>query len=381
MKTLKAGIIGYGFMGRMHTWAYKSIPMLYQPAPARVELAACAVRTPETQRLAREQGGFEWVTGDWREVVERQDIDIINCCTPNDSHHEIVMAAIRAGKHVYVDKPLASNLQQARDIVQAHNAASDGRTRQMAMNYRFVPALMRARQILQEHRLGRIYTFAFRYIHDSNADPSKPLHWKSDRRAGGGVLADLGSHIIDLTRWLLGDFRRVLAHPVTAVPERPDGKGGRVEVHGDDATLMLAELRNGATGTLEASKLATGSNDELTIDIRGEQGALRFNLMDPNWLHFYDSHRPSGPCGGDRGFTAIEAVQRYPEPAALPGPKLTVGWMRFHIHSMYQFVLNAAEGLPGDPSLADGLAVQEVLEAAYTTPGAWTEIPPSPPRA
>ncbi|MEJ5297019.1 MAG: Gfo/Idh/MocA family oxidoreductase, partial [Armatimonadota bacterium] len=226
----------------------------------------------------------------------------------------------------------------------------------------------------QEGRLGRIYTFNLRYLHSTNADPSRPLHWKTDRAAGGGVLVDLGSHIIDLARWLLGDFRRVLAHPLTAIPERPDGKGGMQKVEGDDATFLFAEMQCGAVGTLEASKLAVGANDDLTVEIRGEKGALLFNLMEPEWLRFYDNTAPGGDLGGLKGFTAIECVQRYPAPASLPGPKLTPGWMRFHIHSVYEFVRRVAEGLPGDPSLTDGLETQRVLETCYNSPGRWTEV-------
>jgi len=374
MKTLGVGVVGYGFMGRMHTYAYQSLPMLYEPSPAKLRMVGCAVRTPASQELAVRQAGFEFATADYRQLLEREDIHIISCCVPNSLHGQVALDAIRAGKHLYIDKPLAASLEEAERIVDADREADDGRTRQMAFNYRFVPALMRARQLLREGRLGRIYTFSFRYLHSTNADPARPLHWKTDRSAGGGVLVDLGSHIIDLARWLLGDFRRVLAHPVTAIPERPDGKGGMRKVEGDDATFLLAEMRCGAVGTLEASKLAVGANDDLTLDIRGEKGALLFDLMEPEWLRFYDNTAPGGELGGLKGFTAIECVQRYPAPASLPGPKLTPGWMRFHIHSVYEFVRRVVEGLPGDPSLADGLETQRVLETCYASPGRWSEV-------
>ncbi|MGQ9807050.1 MAG: Gfo/Idh/MocA family protein [Armatimonadota bacterium] len=374
MKTFGVGVVGYGFMGRMHTYAYQSLAMLYEPAPAKLKMVGCAVRSPASQEIAVRQAGFEFATANYRQLLERDDIHIISCCVPNNLHEQVAVDAIRAGKHLYIDKPLAASLEQAERIVQADVDAADGRTRQMAFNYRFVPALMRARQLLQEGRLGRIYTFNLRYLHSTNADPSRPLHWKTDRAAGGGVLVDLGSHIIDLARWLLGDFRRVLAHPVTAIPERPDGKGGMQKVEGDDATFLLAEMQYGAAGTLEASKLAVGANDDLTVEIRGEKGALLFSLMEPEWLRFYDNTAPGGDLGGLKGFTAIECVQRYPAPASLPGPKLTPGWMRFHIHSVYEFVRRVAEGLPGDPSLRDGLETQRVLETCYNTPGRWTEV-------
>jgi predicted dehydrogenase len=378
MKTLGVGMVGYGFMGKIHTYGYKSLPMLYEPAPAAIRLVGAATRSEESGRLAVEQGGYEFSTRDYRELIARDDIDVINCCTPNDSHKDIVIDAIRAGKHVYVDKPLALNLVQAQEIVEAEKeaeAVGSHRTRQMAHNYRFVPAIMRAKQLMDEGRLGQIYTFSLRYLHSSNVDKNRPLHWKSDKAVGGGgVLVDLGAHIIDMTRYLLGDFKRVFANPVTPIKERPDGKGGRVPVETDDVCFLLAELQNGATGTLEASKLATGANDELTVEIRGSDGAILFNLMDPNWLRFYDNTKPDAPLGGEKGFLQIECVQRYPKPAAIPGPKLSVGWTRFHFASIYDFVRRVTEGEPGKPSLSDGLATHKIIDACYSSPGNWVSI-------
>ncbi|MDO8587385.1 MAG: Gfo/Idh/MocA family oxidoreductase [Armatimonadota bacterium] len=378
MKTLGVGMVGYGFMGKVHTYGYKSLPMLYEPAPAAIRLVGAATRTEESGRLAVEQGGYEFSTRDYHDLLARDDIDVINCCVPNNLHKEVVVDAIRAGRHIYVDKPLALNLEQAKEIVHAEaeaEAAGSHSARQMAHNYRFVPAIMRAKQLMDEGRLGRIYTFALRYLHSSNVDPNRPLHWKSDKAVGGGgVLVDLGSHIIDMTRFLLGDFKRVCANPVTPIEERPNGIGGTVRVETDDVCYVLAELQNGAVGTLEASKMATGANDELTVEIRGSNGAILFNLMDPNWLSFYDNTLLDAPLGGEKGFLRIECVQRYPKPAAIPGPKLTVGWTRFHFASIYEFVRRVVEGEPGEPSLSDGLATHQVIEACYNSPGVWVSL-------
>jgi len=378
MKTIGVGVVGYGFMGKVHTYGYKSLPMLYEPTPAAIRLVGAATKSEESGRLAVEQGGYEFATTDYRDLLDTEDIDVINCCAPNNLHREIVVGAIRAGKHVYVDKPLALNLRQAEEIVRVEaeaEGAGSHRTRQMAHNYRFIPAIMRARELMEAGRLGYIYTFALRYLHSSNVDPNRPLHWKSDKAiGGGGVLVDLGSHIVDLTRHLLGDFKRVCANPVTPIKERPDGKGGTVPVETEDACFVVAELDNGAVGTLEVSKLATGANDELTVEIRGSEGALTFNLMDPNWLRFYDNTSADAPLGGEKGFLQIECVQRYPKPAAIPGPKLTVGWTRFHIASLYEFVRRVVEGEPGDPSLSDGLAVHRVIQTCYNSPGVWAEV-------
>lgn len=378
MNTIGIGTVGYGFMGKMHTYAYKSLSMLYEPAPAAIRLVGVAETSESAAKLALEQGGYEFSTQDYRDLLAREDIDAISCSVPNNLHRDVVVDAIRAGKHVYVDKPLALDLEQAREIVKVEavaEAAGIHRTRQMAHNSRYVPALMRARELIGEGRLGRVYTFAIRYLHNSNADPNRPLHWKSDKEiCGGGVLVDLGAHIIDLTRFLLGDFKQVCAHPFTMVTERPNGKGGMRTVDTDDACFVVAELASGAVGTLEASKLATGANDELSVEIRGRNGALLFDLMDPNWLKFYDNTRPDSPLGGEKGFLHIESVQRYPKPAVLPGPKFSVGWMRFHIASLYEFIRRVAAGEPGDPSLSDGLVVHEVIDACYRSPGAWTSV-------
>ena len=378
MRRIGVGLVGYGFMGKIHTYAYKSLPMLYEPAPAVPRLIGVADPSDQARQLAVIQGGYEFAVADYRELLGRDDIEIINCCAPNNAHRDVIVDAIRAGKHVYVDKPLACSLEQAREIVRVEaEAEADGlnRTRQMANQYRFIPALMRAKELVRDGRLGRPYTFAARYLHNSNVDPNRPLHWKSSRAVcGGGVLVDLGAHVIDIVRFLLGDFKRVCASPVTAIPERPDGKGGTVRVDTDDVTLAIAEMENGAVGTIEASKLATGANDELSIDIRGSDGAITFNLMDPNWLKFYDNRRPDAPLGGDRGFVHIEAVQRFPKPAAVPSPKFSIGWMRFHIHSTHEFVRRVVSGEPGDPSLTDGLAVHRVIETCYNSPGVWADV-------
>jgi len=378
MKTIGIGMVGYGFMGKMHTYAYKSLAMLYEPPPASIQLVGAAATSEKSRRLAVEQGGYEFSTPDYNDLVAREEIDVIDVCAPNNLHRDVVIAAIRAGKHVYVDKPLALDLGQAQEILAVERdaeAAGIHRTRMMVQNYRFVPAIMRAKQLIEDGRLGQVYTFNFRYLHSSNSDPSRPLYWKADKAiAGGGSLVDLGAHIIDLVRHLLGEFRRVCAHPVTLIPERPDGKGGRAKVEADDVTFVLAELVSGAVGTLEASKVATGTNDELTVEIRGSKGAVCFNLMEPNWLRFYDNTKPDAPLGGDKGFTYIESVQRFPAPAVLPGPKNSVGWMRFHIASIYEFVRRVAASEPGQPSLSDGAAVHKVIDACYRSAGTWIEV-------
>jgi predicted dehydrogenase len=377
---IRIGMVGYGFIGKVHTLSYQLLPMIYDPFPVRVRLVAvCAASEASTQKGV-EQGGYEFGTTDWRELVERDDIDVVDCCVPNFLHREVLIGAMRAGKHVYCDKPLAMNLAEARDIVSV--AQETGVQHQMTFNCRFIPAMMRARQLVEEGFLGRVFSFRAAYLHAGYIDPDRPISWRLDAdKGGGGALFDLGSHVLDLVRFLLGEFDSVYALTETFIKERPlPGEGGktqRVAVNVDDLTLMMVRMANGAVGSVEASRLAMGTNDELRLEIHGGEGALRFNLMDPNWLYVYDAREPGAPIGGNRGFKAIETVQRYPRPAALPGPKFSVGWMRYHIASQYDFITSLVEERPACPDFVDGMKVQEVMEAGYTSAREhrWVSLP------
>ena len=374
---LRIGLVGYGSIGKMHTLAYRMLPMIYDPMPAEVQLVGVATATEASARKGVEQGGFTFGTTDWRELVEREDIDVIDCCTPNHLHRDILLAAMAAGKHIYCDKPLARDLTEARQIVVA--AQQSKVKRQMTFQYRFIPAILRARQLMEEGFLGRIFSFHAQYLHAGYIDPNRPFTWRLDiTKGGGGAMADLASHALDLVRFLLGDFESVSALTETFIKERPvPGQNTMARVEVDDLVLMTARMENGAVGTVEASRLATGTNDELRLEIHGQQGALRFNLMDPNWLYVYDARESGEPIGGNRGFKAIETVQRYPAPAALPGPKFSVGWMRFHVASQFDFIRNVAEDQPTSPDFVDGLRVQEVMEAGYRSARekCWVDLP------
>ena len=376
-QTLGVGMVGYGFMGKVHTYAYRTLSIFYDPLPVDTRLVGVATSSPATAERAMRQGGYEVGTDDYRRLLDRDDIHIIHCCTPNDTHREVVTAAIAAGKHVYCDKPLARNLAEAEDIASA--ARKGKRTYQMAFNYRFVPALLRAAQLMREGFLGEPLCFRIAYLHAGYVDPERPMSWRLDaERSGGGALLDLGSHIIDLARHLLGDFRRLRATTHIFTPRRPTatGIGLTAPVEVDDAVWMQAEMECGGIGTLEASRVSTGASDEIRLEIHGRLGALAFNLMDPNWLQVYDNRLPEQPLGGMRGFTRVESVQRYPAPASLPLPKNTVGWLRFHVASIHSFLENVAAGRPGNPSLEDGLVVQRVMDAAYRSAegGNWMNL-------
>jgi predicted dehydrogenase len=370
-------MVGYGFMGKVHTYAYRTLSIFYDSVPVETRLVGVATSSPATAERAARAGGYEFATDDYRRLLEREDIHIIHCCTPNDLHREVVTAAIAAGKHVYCDKPLARDLADAQAICAA---ARDGRrTYQMAFNYRFIPAIMRAKELVGAGFLGEPLCFRATYLHSGYADPSRPMSWRLDlKRSGGGALLDLGSHIIDLVRHLLGEFARLQATTRIFTSRRPVRKGAAetAPVEVDDAVWMQAAMANGAIGTLEASRVSTGAADEIRLELHGRQGALAFNLMDPNWLYVYDNRLPEEALGGMRGFTRVETTQRYPAPASLPLAKNTVGWLRFHVASMHNFLGNVAAGRAGEPSLDDGLVVQRVMDAAYRSAagGGWVAV-------
>lgn len=380
LPTLRVGVVGHGFMGKVHGHAYRSLNFYYDPAPARVQLTGVATSSEKSKQRAMDEWGYTFGTTDYRELCARDDIDIIDCCAPNNLHKDVLLCALEHGKHVYMDKPLCLDLDEARVMVEAARAHPHCIT-QMTFNYRFIPAILRAKELMDAGALGDIFTARICYLHAGYIDPSRPFTWRLDRAISGrsGALFDLGSHIIDLTRYLLGEFTSVQHLAKTFVTERPlkDNPNTKVPVEVDDVSLLLFQLENGGIGTLESSRMATGVQDELRVEIHGSKGAIRFDLMQPNFLEFYDATASGGDYGGQRGFTAIECVARYPSPATLPGPKNTIGWERFHVHCIYNFIRCIVENRPVQPDILDGAKTQAIMEAALESAqsGQWTPIP------
>ncbi len=359
------GFFGFGLIGKVHAWGYANLPYFFDPVPLETELVGVCTSRRETAEKARAVAPFGLATTDWRELVADPRIDILHCCAPNALHAEFLLRAIEAGKHVYCDKPLCMNVSEARRIVAA--ARSKPGTRQMTFQYRFLPATIRMKQMVSGGDIGEVRSFRAMYLHSGYVDPSRPISWRLDAKSsGGGALFDLGSHILDLVRWLLGDVEEVMGRTETFVRERPmpGGKGmGKVEV--DDAVFALIRMKSGAIGTMEASRIASGSQDDLRIELHGSKGALRFSLQEPNWLYFYDMSAQGSPHGGKRGYTQIECVQRYDRAPEFPGPKFSIGWMRAHMECLAAFLKAVAEGRDGSPSLEDGAAVHAIMEAIY----------------
>ena len=380
MRTLRVGMVGYGFMGKMHGHAYRSLNFYYDPAPANVVLAGIATSSEASWKRAVEQWGYEFGTTDFRELCARPDIDIIDCSAPNYLHRDVLLCALEHGKHVYMDKPLCNTLAEAREMA-ACAAKHPECVTQMTFQYRFVPAMLRAKELIEAGALGDIFSARVCYLHAGYVDPKRPISWRLDvaKSGRGGALFDLGAHVVDLTRHLLGDFSEVLHLGETFIKERPvQGDPTTMKpVEVDDISLMMFRLKGGGVGTLESSRLATGVQDEVRFEAHGSKGALRFNLMQPNYLEYFDGTLPEGPLGADRGFKSIECVSRYPKPFALPGPKNTIGWERFHVHCAHTFISSVVAGKPSRPDIFDGAKTQAILEAALMSNDSrsWMAVP------
>ena len=360
-RPLGVAILGFGFIGKVHAYGHLNIPLFYDPAPLRTRLVGVATGHEKTAARAKASLGFEVATTDQLALIEREDVDIVHICTPNDLHAEAILAAMKAGKHIYCDKPLTATLAEAEQVA-ALLPAYKG-TSQMTLQYRFWPATLRARQLIDDGRIGAITHFRGAYLHAGSIDRSKPLNWKADGQRGGGVLNDLGVHIIDLLQHLIGPLEPV--HAVRRVWARQRWDAGqpsrRIPRVAEDFIAVTMRTHEGAPGVIEASKIATGAEDELRFEIHGERGALGFNQMDPNWLDFYDLSDGEAPLGGERGWKKIATVARYDQPAGFPGPKVSIGWMRAHMHCLYNFLETIARGQAGDPSLAVGVELQRRL--------------------
>jgi predicted dehydrogenase len=376
MKPLNIAMIGYGGIGRVHAMAYRDIGFTYGIPTNLVNIVGVATTREETAKKAADEIGCNFYTANYLELLERDDVDVIDCCTPNHLHEEIIIAAAKADKHIYCEKPLAMNAEQAKRMVEAVKQANV--KTQLTFNFRFFPAIYRAKQLIDEGFLGRVFSFRGRYFRSSYIDPSKPLSWRLSKEiSGGGALLDLGSHIIDLIYYLLGPFASVQATMDTLIKERPVKAGstqkGVVDV--DDFALINAKLHDGTLGNIEVSRMGTGVNNECLFEIYGEKGAIRFNAEDPSYLEIYDVRDAASPFGGLRGFKKIETVGRYDGQRA-PDATMPTGFVRTHTECQYQFLKAIWEDRDGLPNFASGLHVQEIMDAAEQSSlnGQWVNV-------
>jgi predicted dehydrogenase len=372
-KTFRVGMIGYRFMGKAHSNAWRQAPHFF-PLKAGIEMHTICGRDPKSLEAARVQFGWNNASTDWRAVVESPEIDIVDINTPNDSHAEIAIAAARAGKHVLCEKPLALNVSQCRDMLDAVKKAKV--VHMVCHNYRRIPAIAAAKKMIEEGALGTIFHYRARYAQDWIVDPEFPLVWRLQKGiSGSGAHGDINAHIIDLARYLVGEFKEVCGLMHTFIKERPimeesaKGQGltakagrkmGKVTV--DDAATFIGRFANGALANLEATRFALGRKNHITLEINGSKGSLFFDLEDMNRLRFFDNTNPA-----DRqGFRDILVTQPngiHPYVGQWWPPGHIIGYEHTFVHAIADFVNACATGKSVQPTFEDGLKNERVLEA------------------
>ncbi|MFI9154582.1 Gfo/Idh/MocA family protein [Streptomyces sp. NPDC053367] len=370
---LRIGMVGYAFMGAAHSQGWRTAGHVFD-LPLRPVLAAICGRDADAVRAAAGRHGWASAETDWRALVARDDIDLVDICTPGDSHAEIALAALAAGKHVLCEKPLANTVEEAVSMARAaEEAFGRGRLAMVGFNYRRVPATALARGMVAEGRLGTLRHVRVTYLQDWLADPDFPLTWRLRKeRAGSGALGDLGAHVVDLAQYLAGEpLAGVSALTETFVRERPLPVGatsglsagpaaGREAVTVDDAALFTGRFTSGALASFEATRYATGRKNALRLELNGERGSLAFDLERLNELWFHDATEPSSRAGFRR-ILVTEPEHPYLDAWWPPGHGL--GYEHTFVHQARDLVHAVAEGRRPEPSFADGLQVQRVLAA------------------
>ncbi|PIX77436.1 MAG: dehydrogenase [bacterium (Candidatus Ratteibacteria) CG_4_10_14_3_um_filter_41_18] len=368
MKEIRVGLIGYKFMGKAHSNAYRQVGRFFEPAAIPVMKVLCG-RDEKGVRKAAEKFGWQEYETDYKRLIKRDDLDLIDITTPNNSHCELVVAAAREGKNILCEKPLAVNLREAKEMLNA--VEKTGVKHMIGFNYRRVPAIGLARKLIEEGRIGKIYHFRSTYLQDWIVDPEFPLNWRFQKDiAGSGALGDLLAHHIDLARYLVGELEEVAGMDKTFIKERPvsleadglNGKAGKEKgkVTVDDATLFLAKFKNGALGSFEATRVAPGRKNYNRFEINGSEGSLIFNFERMNELEFFSREDLSYA----QGFRTILVTEsEHPYISAWWPPGHTIGYEQTFIHQAYDLMEYLAEDKMPSPNFLDGVKCQEVLEA------------------
>ncbi|WP_055532171.1 Gfo/Idh/MocA family protein [Streptomyces graminilatus] len=370
---LGVGMIGYAFMGAAHSQGWRTAPRVFD-LPLRPTLAAICGRNPRAVQAAATKHGWAAAETDWRALIERDDVDLVDICTPGDSHADIALAALAAGKHVLCEKPLANTVEEAMAMTAAaEEAQRRGQLAMVGFNYRRLPATALARAMVTEGRLGTLRHVRVTYLQDWLVDPEFPLTWRLRKEtAGSGALGDLGAHIVDLAQYLVGEpLAGVSALTETFVRQRPLPDGptsglsaaashGTGQVTVDDAAVFTGRFPSGALASFEATRYATGRKNALHIELNGERGSLAFDLERLNELAYHDGTEP-GTHAGFRRILVTEPDHPYMDAWWPPGHGL--GYEHSFVHQARDLVLAIAEGSRPHPSFAEGLQVQRVLAA------------------
>ncbi|HEU5417764.1 MAG TPA: Gfo/Idh/MocA family oxidoreductase [Streptosporangiaceae bacterium] len=378
---LGVGMVGYAFMGAAHSQAWRTAPHVFGLPLRPVMTALCGRDAAAVQAAALRLGWADTET-DWRALISRDDVQLVDVCTPGDSHAEVAIAALEAGKHVLCEKPLANTLAEAEAMAAAaQRAAARGVRAMTGFNYRRVPALALARRLVSDGRVGRLRHVRASYRQDWLVDPEFPLTWRLQReRAGSGALGDLGAHIVDLAQFLAGELiTGVSAVTTTFVGERPlpapaAGGAGTGPVTVDDAAVFTARLGSGALASFEATRFAAGRKNQLRIELNGARGSLAFDLERLNELEFCDRADDSAAAGFRR---ILVTEPGHPYLSAWWPPGHMLGWEHTFTHQVRDLVTAIADGTDPAPSFSDGLQVQRVLaavEQSAARESRWTPV-------
>jgi predicted dehydrogenase len=375
-KPLNLGMIGYGFMGRAHSNAYLKVNHFFD-LPYRPVLKAVCARSADKAKAFADQWGYESVETDWRKLIARKDIDVIDICTPNNTHAEIAIAAAAAGKMILCEKPLSMNGAEGQKMVEAVDQAKV--PNMVWYNYRRVPAVTLAKQLIDDGRLGKIFHYRANFLQDWTINPELPQGgtglWRLDvNAAGSGVTGDLLAHCIDTALWLNGQIRDVNAMTETFVKERKHNLTGKVEKVGiDDACAFLCHFQNGSLGLFESTRYARGHKALYTFEINGEHASIKWDLHDLHRLEYFD-HRDQGIVRGWRSVHVTDGDHPYMGKWWVPG--LQIGYEHSFVHQVADFFEAVGKGKPAMPDFRDALRTQHVCDAVLQSAreGKWLGV-------
>lgn len=374
MKPLKIAMIGYGFMGKAHSQAWRNVARFFE-INQEIELSTICGRNQDAVQKVQKREGWQNFETDWQKVVQDPEIDVIDICTSGDSHAEIAIAALKAGKHVLCEKPLANSILEAEEMVMAAKAAS-GKS-MVGFNYRLVPAISFAEQLVAKGKIGKIFHIRARYLQDWIVSPDFPLVWRLQKDlAGSGALGDIASHIVDMTQFVTGQkLIGVTGLTHTFIQERPlESGGGRGKVSVDDAAVFIAKTDQGALATYEATRFANGSRNDFGFEIYGEKGSLKFNFEEMSYLQFCDNTENKTETGFKK-ILVTEPAHPYAKNWWPPGHH--IGYGETFTHEIYDFVMAIQNNTTPHPNFEEGLQVQKVLaavEESHKNNSVWTAI-------
>lgn len=382
MKKINVGLIGYKFMGKAHSHAFKDMSMFFDASAVPVMKVICG-RNEEAVKDAADRWGWQEYDTSWERVVEREDIRLIDICTSNDTHRDIAVAAAEMGKDILLEKPMASSLAEAKEMLAVAEKA--GVKHMINFNYRRCPAIQLAKRLIDEGFVGRIYHVRAEYLQDWIMDPDFPLVWRLRKElAGSGALGDIGAHIVDLARFLVGEFHEVNGLTTTFIKERPllDETTGDLSATGlrekgqvtvDDAAIFMSKFKNGAVGSFEATRFANGRKNHERIEINGSEGSIVFNFERMNELQVFSSKDPEHI----QGFrTILVTEEAHPYIKAWWPPGHIIGYEHTFVNQVYELMEAIAEDRMPEPNFYDGVKCQEVLEAVERSndTGQWVKI-------